>query len=157
MFHSVLRQHRQSHASASEKVTQSRTAVLQSLDSLSSLLVRDLNSSTSSLFHHQRALDSETKKFLTSTNKFSKQIEQWQTSYNELNEAVKELGDISNWAKELDEEMAAIAVALSTVMAIKEHEKTESKIQQNSQNESKSAGNNSTSTSSSVAKAPGAK
>ena len=47
-------------------------------------------------------------------------VERWSGLYGNLNDSIKELGDLVNWATVIEEDMQAIAISLSTIIAIKQ-------------------------------------
>jgi len=62
------------------------------------------------------------KKLHAQTARFTRQTNRWLTMYQGLNDAIKELGDVSNWAQSMETEMEDLAVMLDSVIQIKKRE-----------------------------------
>ena len=125
MFNSILREHRVQHSAAEKKYLESKANAQQNAEQLSTAVTNDLSNSIGLVYRNQRRIENEAKKLQANTLKFSKQLEQWQNQYNLYNNALKQLGDINNFVTIIDQDLSSIAVSLSTVIALKQHEKAE--------------------------------
>lgn len=63
---------------------------------------------------NQKKLDAEAKQLHTNAITFSKQTQQWLSLVDNFNSALKEIGDVENWAKVIEEDMRLISAALET-------------------------------------------
>jgi biogenesis of lysosome-related organelles complex 1 subunit 1 len=105
MFSDIIRE-RQENKSALEGVIQKqREVVKEHLGSASEALVDSVNETVSCIFLSQRMIEEETKKLHVEAQKFSKQAGQWLQLLDSFSEALKELGDVENWAKSMERDM----------------------------------------------------
>ena len=63
-------------------------------------------------YSNQRALENEAKLLQQHVNQFSKQTTQWMTMLENFNTALKELGDVENWARTIEADITTVASAL---------------------------------------------
>jgi DNA polymerase II small subunit/DNA polymerase delta subunit B len=125
MFNSILREHRSQHASSVKKSEEIKSDCTSAANKLSNTLSSQLASEIGLVYRNQRRIENEAKKLQGNTLKFNKQLEQWQQQYNQYNNEIKQLGDINNFVNMIDQDLSALAVSLSTIIAIKQHEKAE--------------------------------
>lgn len=64
---------------------------------------------------NQKRLDAEAKQLHTSATNFSKQTQQWLNLVESLSGALKEIGDVENWAKTIEGDVRTINTALESV------------------------------------------
>ncbi|XP_040197074.1 biogenesis of lysosome-related organelles complex 1 subunit 1 isoform X1 [Rana temporaria] len=64
---------------------------------------------------NQRKLDHEVKTLQIQAAQFSKQTTQWIGLVENFNQALKEIGDVENWARSIEKDMRIIATALEYV------------------------------------------
>lgn len=64
---------------------------------------------------NQKRLDAEAKQLHTSATNFSKQTQQWLQLVETFSSALKELGDVENWAKTIEGDIRTITLALENV------------------------------------------
>lgn len=64
---------------------------------------------------NQKKLDAEAKQLHTSAGSFAKQTQQWVGLVESFSGALKELGDVENWAKTIEADVRTITVALENV------------------------------------------
>uniref|UniRef100_A0A914DDA8 Biogenesis of lysosome-related organelles complex 1 subunit 1 n=1 Tax=Acrobeloides nanus TaxID=290746 RepID=A0A914DDA8_9BILA len=79
---------------------------------LSNAVVEHLNSKVSHAYNNQKRLDVECKKLESNATTLVKQAEQWTTLVDSFNNALKEVGDIENWAKIMETDMTIISGTL---------------------------------------------
>lgn len=61
---------------------------------------------------NQKRLDAEAKLLHQSATNFAKQTQQWLALVEGFSSALKEIGDVENWAKSIEEDMQTINCAL---------------------------------------------
>lgn len=66
------------------------------------------SSSVAQAYLNQKKLDSEAKHLQTAVIGFSKQTQQWITLIDGFSAALKELGDIENWARAIENDMRSV-------------------------------------------------
>lgn len=64
---------------------------------------------------NQKRLDAEAKQLHSSAINFSKQTSQWINLVDSFTSALKELGDVENWAKTIEGDVRTITIALENV------------------------------------------
>lgn len=64
---------------------------------------------------NQKRLDAEAKQLHASATNFSKQTQQWLQLVETFSSALKELGDVENWAKTIEGDVRIITNALENV------------------------------------------
>lgn len=61
---------------------------------------------------NQKKLDSEAKQLQVSATNFAKQSQQWLHLIESFSSALKEIGDVENWARSIETDMKIISTAL---------------------------------------------
>ncbi|XP_062486557.1 biogenesis of lysosome-related organelles complex 1 subunit 1 [Pezoporus occidentalis] len=82
---------------------------------LTEALVDHLNVGVAQAYVNQRKLDHEVKTLQVQAAQFAKQTGQWITMVENFNQALKEIGDVENWARSIEMDMRTIATALEYV------------------------------------------
>ena len=68
--------------------------------------------SVAKTYINQRKLDSEAKQLVQNVSQFERSVNQWLTLMSSFNKAVKQLGDVQNWAKAIEHDMRTVSSAL---------------------------------------------
>ena len=71
--------------------------------------------SVAQTYLNQRKLDSEAKQLHTNIEQFSRSMNQWMTLMNGFNDSLKQLGDVENWAKVIENDMREVSSILEYV------------------------------------------
>uniref|UniRef100_A0A7N4PWJ0 Biogenesis of lysosome-related organelles complex 1 subunit 1 n=1 Tax=Sarcophilus harrisii TaxID=9305 RepID=A0A7N4PWJ0_SARHA len=82
---------------------------------LTEALVDHLNVGVAQAYVNQRKLDHEVKTLQVQAAQFAKQTGQWIGMVENFNQALKEIGDVENWARSIELDMRTIATALEYV------------------------------------------
>uniref|UniRef100_A0A8D0CKW9 Biogenesis of lysosome-related organelles complex 1 subunit 1 n=1 Tax=Scleropages formosus TaxID=113540 RepID=A0A8D0CKW9_SCLFO len=82
---------------------------------LTEALVDHLNVGVAQAYVNQRKLDHEVKTLQVQASQFAKQTSQWISMVESFNQALKEIGDVENWARSIEMDMRTIATALEYV------------------------------------------
>ena len=90
-----------------------RKEIQQLCTQLNVLLVDKMNSRVEGAYINQKKLQSHTRQLQYNSANLQKQSEQWLKLLDNFNEALKEIGDVSNWAKSLENEMTKISHTLA--------------------------------------------
>jgi hypothetical protein len=77
--------------------------------------VDHLNVGVAQAYLNQKKLDAEAKQLHASATNFSKQTQQWLTLVETFSCALKEIGDVENWAKSIEGDVRTISTALEIV------------------------------------------
>ncbi|KAL0611768.1 Biogenesis of lysosome-related organelles complex 1 subunit 1 [Plecturocebus cupreus] len=79
------------------------------------LALRPLPKGVAQAYMNQRKLDHEVKTLQVQAAQFAKQTGQWIGMVENFNQALKEIGDVENWARSIELDMRTIATALEYV------------------------------------------
>ena len=77
------------------------------------LLVDKMNNRVEGAYINQKKLQSHSRQLQYNAVNLQKQSEQWLKLLDNFNQALKEIGDVSNWAKSLENEMTKISHTLA--------------------------------------------
>ena len=69
------------------------------------------------VYVNQKLLDHEARELQTQAARFSRQTRQWVALCEQLNKSLKEIGDIENWARVMEDDVVAIAATLEAIHA----------------------------------------
>ncbi|KNC81346.1 hypothetical protein SARC_06320 [Sphaeroforma arctica JP610] len=67
------------------------------------------------IFANQRELEKQTKLLTQHTEVLSKETDQWQNMVESFNDALKEIGDVENWARVMENDLKIIADVVKQV------------------------------------------
>ncbi|CAG8604051.1 4705_t:CDS:2 [Ambispora leptoticha] len=115
MLTRLVRDHNQKQQNIRRNNEQLRKEVIQSVSEVSDALSESLNERVASVFKTQREIESEIRKLSVQTSKHTKQAKQWITLMDGLSAALKEIGDVQNWAEVIEQDMRDIAMTLEYV------------------------------------------
>ncbi|KAL3268085.1 hypothetical protein HHI36_007212 [Cryptolaemus montrouzieri] len=115
MLLSMVKDHQTKQAVKKEIQEIKRKEACVAANQLTQALVDHLNVGVAQAYLNQKKLDAEAKQLHTSAVNFSKQTQQWLNLVENFNSALKELGDVENWAKTIENEIKVITNALETV------------------------------------------
>ena len=90
-----------------------RKEIQQLCSQLNVLLVNKMNGRVEGAYINQKKLQSHTRQLQYNSANLQKQSEQWLKLLDNFNEALKEIGDVSNWAKSLEDELTKISHTLA--------------------------------------------
>ena len=67
------------------------------------------------VWHNQQQLEAEARLLHQQAQRLTKQSAQWVQSYQDFHQALKALGDVENWAKSIESDMAFIHSSLDAL------------------------------------------
>lgn len=82
---------------------------------LTQALVDHLNVGVAQAYLNQKRLDAEAKQLHVSATNFSKQTQHWVNLVETFSSALKEIGDVENWAKTIEGDVRTISLTLENV------------------------------------------
>ncbi|XP_066145334.1 biogenesis of lysosome-related organelles complex 1 subunit 1 [Euwallacea fornicatus] len=112
MLSSMVKDHTTKQSVRKEIQETKRKEACASAGDLTQALVDHLNVGVAQAYLNQKKLDAEAKQLHTSAQAFSKQTQQWLSLVESFSSALKELGDVENWAKTIEGDMQTITTAL---------------------------------------------
>ncbi|XP_066473113.1 biogenesis of lysosome-related organelles complex 1 subunit 1 [Tiliqua scincoides] len=115
MLSRLLREHQAKQSERKELQEQRRREAIAAATCLTEALVDHLNVGVAQAYVNQKKLDYEVKTLQIQAAQFAKQTGQWITMVENFNQALKEIGDVENWARSIEMDMRTIATALEYV------------------------------------------
>lgn len=112
MLSSLVKEHQSRQAVRKEQQEVKRKEALEASTNLTEALVDHLNVGVAQAYLNQKRLDSETKQLHLNATNFAKQTQSWLTLIESFNTSLKEVGDVENWAKTIENDMRAISSTL---------------------------------------------
>lgn len=85
-----------------------RKDVIESSNELTQAIVDHLNVGVAQAYLNQKRLDAEAKQLHVGATNFAKQTQQWLQLIDNFSSALKELGDVENWARSIESDMQVI-------------------------------------------------
>ncbi|XP_061745642.1 biogenesis of lysosome-related organelles complex 1 subunit 1 [Nerophis ophidion] len=115
MLSRLLKEHQAKQNERKEQQERRRREAISAATCLTEALVDHLNVGVAQAYVNQRKLDHEVKTLQVQAGQFSKQTAQWISMVEGFNQALKEIGDVENWARSIEMDMRTIATALEYV------------------------------------------
>ncbi|XP_022917727.1 biogenesis of lysosome-related organelles complex 1 subunit 1 [Onthophagus taurus] len=115
MLSSMVKEHNAIQQGAKEIQEMKRKEACAAASQLTQALVDHLNVGVAQAYLNQKRLDAEAKQLHISATNFSKQTQQWLNIVEIFSTALKELGDVENWAKTIEGDVRLITNALENV------------------------------------------
>ncbi|POG62045.1 biogenesis of lysosome-related organelles complex 1 [Rhizophagus irregularis DAOM 181602=DAOM 197198] len=115
MLSRLVREHNQKQQAVRRNNEQLRKEAVQAVSEVTDSLADTLNERVSTILKTQREIESEARKLSSQSVKYTKQTKQWLSMLEGFNSALKELGDVQNWAEVIEKDMREIATTLEFV------------------------------------------
>ncbi|CAA9998049.1 unnamed protein product [Nesidiocoris tenuis] len=112
MLSSLVKEHHAKQLSKKEAQEGKRKEALTAASSLTQALVDHLNVGVAQAYLNQKRLDAEAKHLHQNAANFAKNTQQWLVLVEGFSNALKELGDVENWAQAIENDMKTITCAL---------------------------------------------
>ena len=81
-----------------------------------------MNVGVATVWHNQQQLEAEARTLQAQTQRFQKQSSQWLATFRGFDRALKSLGDVENWARTMEADMAFINSSLEQIQQGREQE-----------------------------------
>ncbi|EGC31302.1 hypothetical protein DICPUDRAFT_82800 [Dictyostelium purpureum] len=82
---------------------------ISSMGEVTNGLVDSVNTGVACIFANQKKLETESRLLQQNTAKFSKQTNQWIQLIEGFNNSLKEIGDVENWSRKIENDMHNIS------------------------------------------------
>eukprot|EP01080_Neovahlkampfia_damariscottae_P011159 gene11159-3981_t len=116
----LYKEHQQKQKHLKELNDKKRQQVLDNLREVNRGLVIEVNQGIVEVFSNQQILENEAKKLHSQSAKFSKQANQWVQLFNNLNQSIKELGDVENWSEHIQDDIEGIVKNIDLILETKQ-------------------------------------
>ncbi|XP_055316871.1 biogenesis of lysosome-related organelles complex 1 subunit 1 [Sitodiplosis mosellana] len=113
MLSSLVKDHQAKQAAKREELENNRKEAIAASSELTQALVDHLNVGVAQAYLNQKRLDAEAKQLHTSAINFAKQTQQWMGLIEGFSSALKEIGDVENWAHSIENDMVSINETLN--------------------------------------------
>ncbi|KAK9767666.1 hypothetical protein K7432_002387 [Basidiobolus ranarum] len=120
MLAKALKEHNAKQASIRKQNEQLRREAVKSLNDLTDCLSDNLNERVAQVYSNQKELEQSAKKISLQAHKYSKQAKNWLQLIDQFNSALKELGDVQNWAEVIEQDMRDVTKTLELVASSSE-------------------------------------
>ncbi|EGD75368.1 hypothetical protein PTSG_06445 [Salpingoeca rosetta] len=112
MLSDLVREHSEAKARAKAEAAEAKASASQHLQELAAAVVADLNTEVSQVFANQQHIDKEIQAMQAALAKQKRTAAKWATSVKKFNQALKEIGDVENWAATLENDMRKVVDAI---------------------------------------------
>jgi len=112
MLSSLVKEHSQRQAVRREHQEDLRQIANKASSELTEALVDHLNVGVAQAYLNQKRLDAEAKQLHTNATDFAKQTQNWLHLVRTFNDTLKDLGDVKNWAKSIEDDMRTVSSTL---------------------------------------------
>ncbi|KAH8306027.1 hypothetical protein KR018_012402 [Drosophila ironensis] len=112
MLTSMVKEHHKEQAKRKQEQEVRRKEAIEASNELTQSLVDTLNVGVAQAYLNQKRLDAEAKQLHMGATNFAKQTHQWLQLIDNFSSALKELGDVENWARSIEGDMYVINQSL---------------------------------------------
>ncbi|XP_030388517.1 biogenesis of lysosome-related organelles complex 1 subunit 1 [Scaptodrosophila lebanonensis] len=112
MLASMVKDHNLRQAKRKQEQEVRRKEAIEASNELTQALVDHLNVGVAQAYLNQKRLDVEAKQLHVGATNFAKQTQQWLQLIDNFSSALKELGDVENWARSIECDMQIIQQSL---------------------------------------------
>nr|XP_016928481.1 biogenesis of lysosome-related organelles complex 1 subunit 1 [Drosophila suzukii] len=112
MLTSMVKEHHKEQVKRKQEQEVRRKEAIEASNELTQSLVDTLNVGVAQAYLNQKRLDAEAKQLHMGATNFAKQTHQWLQLIDQFSSALKELGDVENWARSIEGDMHVINQSL---------------------------------------------
>ncbi|CAF4903823.1 biogenesis of lysosome-related organelles complex 1 subunit 1 [Pieris napi] len=112
MLSSLIKEHQAKQSAKRTTQELKRKECISAANDLTQALVDHLNVGVAQAYLNQKKLDAEAKLLHQGAINFSKQTQQWVALVEHFSSALKEIGDVENWARSIENDMKIITNTL---------------------------------------------
>ncbi|KAG8192344.1 hypothetical protein JTE90_002164 [Oedothorax gibbosus] len=122
MLSSIVKEHQAKQSAKREELEKKRKDAVVAASTLTSALVDHLNVGVAQAYLNQKRLDYESKQLHANVTNFAKQTSQWLQLVENFSQVLKEIGDVENWARSIENDMKTISSALEYAYKVGQEE-----------------------------------
>ena len=108
----LVREHSVARQEAMRENEELRKRVLAAVGDVSSSLLDSVNKDVAQAFANEKLIESEISKLQSETAEFVKRSQQWVALVSSFNASLKEIGDVENWSRTIENDMNDVAARL---------------------------------------------
>ncbi|KAL4442190.1 hypothetical protein ABPG74_009208 [Tetrahymena malaccensis] len=108
MFDGILKEYEKSKKTVEKENELLKKEIKLLSENITKKVLIGVNSDVQVLHSNQKIIEKETKELKSEVSKFYKEVQTWTALYDDLNGALKELGDVVNWAGIVEKEFKII-------------------------------------------------
>ncbi|EAR84133.2 GCN5-like 1 domain protein (macronuclear) [Tetrahymena thermophila SB210] len=108
MFDGILKEYEKSKKTVEKENELLKKEIKLLSENITKKVLIGVNSDVQVLHSNQKIIEKETKELKSEVSKFYKEVQSWTALYDDLNGALKELGDVVNWAGIIEKEFKII-------------------------------------------------
>ncbi|XP_037944838.1 biogenesis of lysosome-related organelles complex 1 subunit 1-like [Teleopsis dalmanni] len=108
MLSSMVKEHHARQAKRKQEQEVRRKEAIEASNEVTQALVDHLNVGVAQAYLNQKRLDAEAKQLHVGATNFAKQTQQWLNLIDNFSSALKELGDVENWARSIEDDMKIV-------------------------------------------------
>eukprot|EP01060_Flectonema_neradi_P030400 TRINITY_DN440_c1_g2_i1.p1 TRINITY_DN440_c1_g2~~TRINITY_DN440_c1_g2_i1.p1 ORF type:complete len:141 (+),score=38.45 TRINITY_DN440_c1_g2_i1:69-491(+) len=120
----LVKKHKESRDQERAATDKKIKEVMGLVPGVSAALVENVNKDVLDVFTNQHLLEVEGKELQSQSEKFLKQSQTWMNIFENFNQSLKELGDMSNWATVIEADARETVIALDQMMKSQKDLKT---------------------------------
>ncbi|GAB5366139.1 hypothetical protein AAMO2058_001119000 [Amorphochlora amoebiformis] len=132
----IVAKHRTTSRQLRKDLEREKQDLVKSVEDLGQYLLDSLDTGVTKTYENQRRLESEAKALEAKALTFANEVGQWAGLYSSFNDALKELGDVKNWAQGIEADLNSINTSL--IQVVKQGSKKPATNPQGSGEETKS-------------------
>ncbi len=95
---------------------------MESVGAATTAAMDTVNMGVATVWHNQQQLEAEARQLQQQAQRFNAQTGQWLSTFQSFHQSLKELGDVENWARTIEADMAFINSSLEQVQSARERE-----------------------------------
>ncbi|KAI9009157.1 biogenesis of lysosome-related organelles complex 1 subunit 1 [Hyaloraphidium curvatum] len=112
MFSALSKEHATRQNAIRTRIERYRRDAQAAIDLLNGPLLDSLNLGVAQVFKNERDLEADAKRFQAAAAAYHKQCRDWLSLVDQFDNALKELGDVRNWAAVMERDMLQIVTAV---------------------------------------------
>ena len=111
----VVKEHKARRAQLVADNEQRKKEAVDSVQGTVDATMDSLNQGVATVWHNQQQLELEARTLQEQAKRFAKQSGQWLATHQAFHSSLKALGDVENWARSLESDMAFVNSSLEEV------------------------------------------
>eukprot|EP00316_Scyphosphaera_apsteinii_P026356 CAMPEP_0119317688 /NCGR_PEP_ID=MMETSP1333-20130426/43874_1 /TAXON_ID=418940 /ORGANISM="Scyphosphaera apsteinii, Strain RCC1455" /LENGTH=137 /DNA_ID=CAMNT_0007323691 /DNA_START=12 /DNA_END=425 /DNA_ORIENTATION=- len=111
----LLNESKQRRAELTVENERRKKEAVESVRKATTTAMDSININVATIWHNQQQLEAEARRLHQNSQHFAKQAGQWVHAFNSFSQSLKALGDVENWARTIESDMAFINSSLEQI------------------------------------------